>query len=222
MTGYPARPTRLVLFGPPASGKGTQGRRLAAELGLAYLSTGALLREQVEGGTALGKLAEPILARGKYLPDELMDQVLEDWLARQSGGWVLDGYPRSVPQARFLDGLLVQRGLNLDAAISLDAPFDELLSRIRDRVECPECRWSGRKSQTRGDHQCPECSTPVEARPDDSEENFTQRYQEFLRLTKPLVGYYEERNLLCPCDATAPRDEVTASLLACLRSVPDA
>ncbi len=112
--------------------------------------------------------------------------------------------------------------MKLDAAISLDAPFDELLSRIRDRVECPDCRWSGRKSQTSGDHQCPECGAVVEARPDDSEENFTQRYQEFLRLTKPLVGYYEERNLLCPCDATAPRDEVTAKLLACVRSGPDA
>ena len=95
-----ASPLRIVLLGPPASGKGTQGRRLAATLGLGYLSTGALLREQVENKTPLGNLAEPILARGEYLPDDLMCRILGDWLERQSGGWVLDGFPRSLPQAR--------------------------------------------------------------------------------------------------------------------------
>ena len=96
-----ARPLRVVLLGPPASGKGTQGRRLAASLGLGYLSTGALLREHVENGTELGKQAEPILARGEYLPDDLMCPILADWLARQNGGWVLDGFPRSRPTGGF-------------------------------------------------------------------------------------------------------------------------
>ena len=214
MTGSSARPLRLVLFGPPASGKGTQGRKLAASLGLGYLSTGALLREQVEAGSTLGKLAEPILERGEYLPDELMCRVFADWLSRQAGGWVLDGFPRSVPQAVFLDERLAGQGLKLDAAISLEAPFEELISRIRNRVECSNCRWSGQKSQAIDGRKCPKCGTPVEPRSDDSEENFTRRYQEFIRLTRPLVSYYQERNLLSPCDATAPRDEVAAQLLS--------
>lgn len=218
MTGSTARPLRIILLGPPASGKGTQGRRLAAAHGLAYLSTGALLREQVENGTTLGKLAEPTLARGEYLPDELMCQHIGDWLSRQTGGWVLDGFPRSEPQARFLDVWLAERGLKLDAAISLEAPFDDLLARMRGRLECPDCRWSGQIGQTTGDRQCPECAAVVEPRPDDSEENFTNRYQEFLRLTRPLIDYYQERGLLCPCDASAPRDAVTAQLLS--RCIP--
>lgn len=213
MHGSAASPLHIVLLGPPASGKGTQGRSLASGLSLAYLSTGALLREQVEAGSTLGKLADPILDRGEYLPDPLMCRIIADWLSRQPGGWVLDGFPRSLPQARFLEDWLNERSLKLDAAISLEAPFDELISRIRDRVECPECRWSGQIRQTGGDRRCPLCSSPVVPRPDDSEENFTKRYQEFLRLTRPVIDYYRDRNLLSPCDATAPRDEVSAKLL---------
>jgi adenylate kinase len=208
-----AKPLRVILLGPPASGKGTQGRRLAAGLGLDYLSTGALLREQVEQGTDLGKQAEPILARGGYLPDELMCPILADWLARRSGGWVLDGFPRSLPQAQFLDAWLAERSLQLDAAIALEVPFQELLIRIRDRVECPECRWTGQSRQLSSGKNCPACGHPAGPRPDDDEENFRSRYDEFSSLTRPVIDHYQRLGLLCPCDATAPQDEVAARLL---------
>ena len=102
---------RIVLLGPPASGKGTQGRRLSASLGLAYLSTGALLRENVAEHTPLGLAAAPILARGEYLPDDLMNPLLADWLDKNDtlSGWVLDGFPRSLPQALFLDRWLAEK-----------------------------------------------------------------------------------------------------------------
>ncbi len=122
-------------MGPPASGKGTQGRRLAASLGLGYLSTGALLREQMEEGTALGKQAEPILARGEYLPDHLMCPILADWLSRQTGGWVLDGFPRSLPQAVFLDNWLARSDLKLDVAVSLEVPCGGKAARRADDSE---------------------------------------------------------------------------------------
>ena len=206
---------RIVLLGPPASGKGTQGRRLAASLCVGYLGTGALLREQVESGTALGKLAEPILARGGYLPDDLMCRILSDWLTRQTGGWVLDGFPRSLPQAIFLDGWLAARNLQIDAAVYLEVPFDELISRIRNRVECPECRWSGQKDQSPEGDQCPVCPTSVLPRADDSEENFIKRHQEFVRLTMPAIGHYQSLKLLIACDATAPQEKVAEVLLNC-------
>jgi adenylate kinase family enzyme len=125
------KPMRVVLLGPPASGKGTQGRRLADSLGLAYLSTGALLRSEVAAASDLGKRAEPFLARGEFLPDELMCPILGDWLAKQTHGWVLDGFPRSLPQAVFLDEWLAQRSLAVDVAVSLEVPFSELLARMK-------------------------------------------------------------------------------------------
>ena len=202
-----------MLLGPPASGKGTQGRWLADSLGLAYLSTGALLREAVEEGTLLGKQAEPILARGEYLPDDLMCPIAANWLSRQHSGWVLDGFPRSLPQATFLDHWLAGYDLQIDAAVSFDAPFENLVARIRDRVECPGCRWSGRRLQLRSMSSCPECGQSAGRRFDDSEDNFRSRHAEFVRLTQPVIGHYQRLDLLCPCDATPPQAEVAARLL---------
>lgn len=212
MTASAAKPLRVVLLGPPASGKGTQGRRLAASLGLGYLSTGALLREEMESGTDLGKQAQPILARGEYLPDDLMCPILADWLSRQTGGWVLDGFPRSLPQAVFLDQWLAQRDLKVDAAVSLEVPFEVLLARIADRVECPDCRWTGQRDQLLAADKCPSCGGAAGPRADDNEDNFRNRHAEFVSLTQPVIDHYRHLDLLCPCDATAPQDEVAAKL----------
>ncbi len=216
MTSQAANPLRIVLLGPPASGKGTQGRRLAASLDLGYLSTGALLREHVEEGSELGKKAGPILARGGYLPDELMFPILGEWLSRQGRGWVLDGFPRSLPQALFLDGVLAKAGTRIDAAVSLEVPFPVLLQRIQDRVECPVCRWSGQRDQLVNGDFCPVCGSPAGRRSDDSEENFRSRHAEFVSLTQPVIDHYRELGLLYPCDATAPQDQVAEHLLRLL------
>ncbi len=212
MTEQAASPARIILLGPPASGKGTQGRRLAQALGLGYLSTGALLREEVEARSPLGALAKPILDRGEYLPDDLMCRIIGEWLGKQTGGWVLDGFPRSVPQAEFLDGHLASCGLSLTAAISLEVPRSELLTRMRGRVECPDCRWTGQIQQV-DDRQCPSCGAGVVARADDHEENFLSRYAEFERLTRPVIARYAALGLLLPCDATAAPDHVARTLL---------
>ncbi len=212
--------SRIVLLGPPASGKGTQGRRLAAALGLGYLSTGALLREAMEQGTALGKQAEPILARGGYLPDELMCPILGEWLDRQAGGWVLDGFPRSFPQAVFLDEKLAESGLSLDRAISLEVPISELLERVTKRVECPDCRWTGQQGQLAVGDTCPCCGHTAGPRADDDEANFRSRHAEFVTHVHPVIARYREAGLLAACDATAPQDEVAGRLLNLLTGSP--
>ncbi|BCU77249.1 nucleoside monophosphate kinase [Luteolibacter sp. LG18] len=200
-------PLRVVLLGPPASGKGTQGRRLAEAAGVAYLSTGALLREAVEELTPLGLQAKPILDRGGYLPDDLMCGILGEWLARHPDGWVLDGFPRSVPQAEFLERWLGDHDQALDRVIALDVPMEELLHRIQARVECPECRWSGQATQASGD-RCPVCGSTVSRREDDDEENFRSRHAAYSRYTLPLVDFYDQRGLLSHQNATASADEV--------------
>ncbi len=202
---------RVLLLGPPASGKGTQARRMAALLGVETLGTGALLRGEIARGSELGRLAEPILARGEYLPDDLMCRILAKWLEEHPGGWLLDGFPRSVPQAEFLDNWLARRGGSIDRVILLTAPFEALLGRIRERVECPSCRWSGGRAETK-DMACPECGTLVRRRDDDSEENFRKRYDEYCRLTIPVADHYRRHGLLGSCDATAPRDAVWKEL----------
>lgn len=219
MSAPSSHPSRIVLLGPPASGKGTQGRRLAEAFGLGYLSTGALLREQVENGTELGKQAEPILARGGYLPDDLMNPILADWLERKnSGGWVLDGFPRSLPQALFLEGWLADHGQSLDAAIALEVPFNDLLERTRNRVECPACRWSGQRSQLVSGDLCPKCGSPAGPRADDDEENFRNRHAEFMTLTGPAIEHFRQGGILHAVDATAPQDQVAADILASFAS----
>lgn len=209
---------RIVILGPPAAGKGTQGRRLAASLGLGYLSTGALLRENIEDRTALGLAAEPVLARGGYLPDDLMCPIIADWLDRNdnAAGWVLDGFPRSLPQAEFLDAWLARKGVALDAAVALLVPFEELLQRIRDRIECPDCRWSGRRTELSKAGKCPKCGGSAAPRDDDREENFRNRHAEFLSLTIPAIDFYRESDRLISAAATGTPDETAATILSSL------
>ena len=213
MTALVARPLCVVLLGPPASGKGTQGSRLAESLGLNYLGTGAPLRQQMAAGTDLGKQAFPILARGEYLPDDLMCPILADWLCYQSGGWVLDGFPRSLQQAIFLDSWLFDRDLRLDAAISLELSFDEILSRVANRIECTGCHWTGRRGLLSVVGRCPVCSGLTDRRADDDEKNFRSRHAEFISLTQPVIEHYRQSGLLYSCDASPSQDQVAALLL---------
>lgn len=210
---------RIVLLGPPASGKGTQGRRLAEQLGLPYLGTGALLRSAVEEGSELGKQAAPILERGEYLPDPLMCSIMADWLEHQTGGWVLDGFPRSVPQAKFLTTWLAARAQELTAAILLEVPVDELLVRLGNRLECPECRWSGRPQELNGAGRCPECGGLASPRADDTPVNFRSRLAEYEENTLPVTHLYEAAGLLHRFDARPAPDTVGARMLDLIRSL---
>lgn len=203
---------RLVLIGPPASGKGTQGRRLASLLGVECLSTGALLRDHMARETEIGRMARPILAKGGYLPDALMCDMIASWLGELAGGWILDGFPRSLGQAHYLDRVLGAAGRCVSGAIYLEAPHEVLRARIFGRVECPACRWTGGAGETGIGGICPDCAVLTEVRADDSEENFESRYRAFVASALPLVEDYRQRGLLYSCDATLSRDEVTSSL----------
>lgn len=212
---------RIVLLGPPASGKGTQGRAIALKLGFNYLSTGALLREAIENRCDLGLAAEPILARGGYLPDALMEPILGEWLDRHDAkyGWVLDGFPRSLGQAQYLDQWLSKRGKKLDLAIALVALYEDLVSRISSRVECPDCRWSGKTDELRDAIFCPVCGGIATARQDDDVENFKNRHSEYMAYTLPVIDFYREAGTLFSVSATDSREVISMAILSHIDSI---
>ena len=188
-SGNNSRPLKVVLLGPPGAGKGTQAQLLSARLGVPAISTGDMLREAVAAGSDLGRRVEGIMAAGKLVDDELMAEVVRDRLAKPDArrGYLLDGYPRTLPQAKTLEGILTEAGQELDAVVMVDVPVDELV----------------RRSLLRG-------------RADDTEEVIRERQRVYREKTEPLIGYYRERGLLREIDGHRPVDEVTAHMFAAL------
>jgi adenylate kinase len=178
---------RIVLLGPPAAGKGTQGGRLAARFGGAHVDTGELLRTQVESDTGLGRTARDHMERGELLPDELVIAMVEERLAEPDCAeeFVLDGFPRTVPQAGALDRHLSDRGAPLHIVVELRISTDELRRRLVERAK-------------------------VEDRSDDDDAEATRRrIDSYMRDTRPLVDYYLRRGLLVQVDAMGSVEQVT-------------
>lgn len=176
---------KIVLVGPPGSGKGTQAGIVAGELGVPAISTGEMLRDAVSLGSDLGRRVEGIMKAGKLVDDETMADVVRARLARPDagGGFILDGYPRTLPQAETLAGILEDAGEELDAVVLIEVPEQELVTRALAR-----------------------------GRSDDTEETIRQRLREYREKTEPLAGYYEERGMLRKVDGHASIGEVTDRL----------
>lgn len=191
----------LVFLGPPASGKGTQGRRLAEEFGLAYLSTGALLRRALRDATPLGEEARPFLDRGEYVPDETMVPMVLEWVGKQKEGWLLDGFPRTLAQAEALDAALDVK----PKAIVLQVEDDELRRRVRIRLECIDCHWVAREG---GGNHCEKCGGLLAPRADDDSRKFENRLEEYRRLVLPVIDYYHEQGRARLVDGKGTPDEV--------------
>lgn len=183
--------SRLVLLGAPGSGKGTQAARLAIELGVPAISTGEMLREAVAAGTELGGRVEAILESGALVDDETMAEVVAARLEQEdaAGGYLLDGYPRTLKQAAALESILAAQGNELDAVLFIDVPEAELVRRALARQ-----------------------------RADDNEETIRKRLAVYREKTEPLVGHYREHGLLREIDGYRTIDEVSAAILGVLRS----
>jgi len=196
---------RLILLGPPGAGKGTQALRLVAKYGIVQLSTGDMLRAAVKAGTPVGRQAQEIMARGGLVPDsvvvDIVGQRIEQPDARK--GFILDGFPRTVPQAEALDRLLAARGLKLDAVIELRVDEDALIRRIESRIA---------EMKARGET----------LREDDSPEVLHKRLAAYRQQTAPLVAYYRERGMLRTVDGMAAIAEVAAAIDRVLWEEPSA
>jgi adenylate kinase len=208
---------KLVLLGPPGAGKGTQAAHLQAKYGIAHLSTGDMLREAVAAGTDLGKQAKAVMDAGRLVSDDLMIKLVDDRIQAPDckGGFVLDGYPRTVAQARALDRLLARQGASLDGVLEIRVDDDALVDRISGRFSCAKCGagYHDRYKPTKVPGVCDVCgSTEFVRRADDNAETVRARLQAYNAQTAPLLPYYRERSLLRTVDGMGSIDEVTDAI----------
>ena len=194
----------FVMLGPPASGKGTQGRLLAEHLDIPYLSTGARLRREIEEGSDLGLRAKGFLDANQYVPDALAIELVECWIGRHSEGWMLDGFPRSIPQAE-----IFLKAHHAPTVIHLAVPVSELRKRVTTRRECIECGVT-----STSDYQlCPKCGcAALEARADDSTEGFEKRFQAYQRFTVPTLEFLQARTKVVTVDGIGTPEEVAQTI----------
>jgi adenylate kinase len=186
---------RLILLGPPGAGKGTQAQRLAAKYGIVQLSTGDMLREAVKSATPIGRKVQDIIAHGRLAPDNLVVDLVGQRIAEPDAhkGFILDGFPRTVPQAAALDRMLAGKGLALDAVIELRVDEAALIKRIESRIL--EMRMKGE---------------PL--RDDDNPEVLHTRLRAYREQTAPLIDYYDPKRVLRTVNGMAPIEEVTAAI----------
>jgi adenylate kinase len=184
----------LLLLGPPGCGKGTQAERIAHHLGIPAISTGEMIRAEIKAGTELGKVAQAVTITGGLLSDDLVNQIVASRLAQDdcAGGALLDGYPRSLGQAHYLDGMLSDRGWPAPFVIHIDVPHDQLVSRTCQRRFCPSCGhiYNLQTHPPKSDGQCDQCGMALQQRADDCEETVRNRLLAYDRTTAPLVQYY--------------------------------
>jgi adenylate kinase len=205
------RDMRLILIGPPGSGKGTQAKLLSQKFGLAHFSTGDILREAMRLGTAAGKQAEPYLTSGRLVPDDLVNElVAERFRNNRPEKFVMDGYPRTLAQAASFDQVLRQQFLDLTAATVLLVPDQEIVRRLSGRRFCPKCQATFHVAfkPPRNAEHCDECGTRLVQRDDDREETIRKRLQIYHQNTTDLLGHYRAQGLLREVDGTGTIDQV--------------
>lgn len=214
----------LILLGPPGSGKGTQGERLTEDFRLPYYSTGDILRAAVREGTELGREAKEYMERGDLLPDDVIVGVIGERIGEHEAadGFILDGFPRTVPQAEALDAKMGELGRELTAAVLIDVGDDEVVRRLSGRRTCVK---NGHVFHVdfdppKNEDVCDVCSARLEIREDDKPEVVRHRLEQYHSKTEPVISYYEGRGLLRRVDGARSPDEVSdriRALLATLR-----
>lgn len=209
---------RLVFFGAPGVGKGTQAVVLQERLALPHVSTGDMLRAAIREGTPEGRQARAIVERGELVPDDLISALVGARLGREDvqEGFILDGYPRTVGQAEYLDGVLEGAGQTLDAVINIAVPESAIVERLGGRRVCPSCGASFhlRFQPPMVEDRCDACGERLERRADDADDVIRGRLEVYARQTAPVLDYYRRRGLLRDVDGVGRPEEVTGRIAA--------
>ncbi|HYK92140.1 MAG TPA: adenylate kinase [Acidobacteriota bacterium] len=210
----------IIFLGPPGAGKGTQAWRVSQDLGLPSISTGDMFREELKNQTELGKKAQSYMESGGLVPDEVVDAMVKSRLSRPDvqSGLILDGYPRTLQQAKFLQEVLAGEGARV-LVIGMHVEDEVLVERLAARFTCPKCgkMFNVKFNPSEAGDRCDVCGTPLVLRKDDSPEVVRERLAVYRRQTKPLIQYYQDRGLYVEVDGDESVDAIFDNIMKIVR-----
>lgn len=211
---------RIIMLGAPGAGKGTQAKKIAAKYGIPHISTGDIFRANIKEGTELGKKAKTYMDQGLLVPDELVVDLVVDRLQQEDAqkGYVLDGFPRTIPQAESLDEALKKVGSQIDYAIDVDVPDENIINRMSGRRACVQCGATYHLvyAPTKAEGVCDVCGDRLVLRDDDKPETVKKRLNVYHEQTQPLIDYYTSVQVLKRVDGTQDMEDVFAAIVAIL------
>ena len=211
---------KIIMLGAPGAGKGTQAKKIAEKYEIPHISTGDIFRANIKNGTELGMKAKEYMDKGALVPDELTCDLVMDRISQEDckNGFVLDGFPRTIPQAKALDSALEKINEKMDFAVDVDVPDENIVNRMGGRRACLNCGATYHIvfNPTKSEGICDTCGKQTVLREDDKPETVQKRLHVYHEQTQPLLDYYKEQNILKSVDGTKPMDEVFSDIVAIL------
>ncbi|MDD6056811.1 MAG: adenylate kinase [Clostridiales bacterium] len=211
---------KIIMLGAPGAGKGTQAKMLADRYKIPHISTGDIFRANIKNGTELGKKAKQYMDQGLLVPDELTCDLVMDRIQQEdcANGFILDGFPRTIPQAEALRAALAGIDQKMDYAIDVDVPDENIVNRMSGRRVCTDCGATYHivTIPTKAEGICDRCGSAVVLRDDDKAETVRKRLEVYHEQTRPLIDYYKEQDIVRTVDGTKPMEEVFADIVAIL------
>lgn len=211
---------KIIMLGAPGAGKGTQAKRIAAKYSIPHISTGDIFRANIKNGTELGKKAKTYMDQGLLVPDELVVDLVVDRVNQEDckNGYVLDGFPRTIPQAEALDKALEAMGQSMDYAINVEVPDENIITRMSGRRACVDCgaTYHIEHAPTKVENICDTCGGELILRDDDKPETVQKRLNVYHEQTQPLIDYYQTKKILVEVDGTVHMEDVFAAIVKIL------
>ena len=211
---------KIIMLGAPGAGKGTQAKKVAKKYNIPHISTGDIFRANIKEGTELGKRAKEYMDKGELVPDDITIGMLLDRIHKADckNGFVLDGFPRTIPQAKSLSEALSKLNEKIDYAINIDVPDDSIITRMSGRRACLSCgsTYHIKYSAPKKENICDNCGSELVIRDDDKPETVKKRLDVYHKQTQPLIDYYDNENILANVDGTKDMEEVFLDIIAVL------
>jgi len=211
----------IIFVGPPGAGKGTQAQIVSKTFKIPHISTGDMLRAEMDSGSKLGNQVKDIVTSGKLVDDDLMNQIVKERLSKSDAisGFILDGFPRTLNQAESLDEILKSMGKQIDRVIYVDVPENIIVERLSARRICPKCgrNYNMITDPPKEDEMCDVCHVHLITRDDDKPETVKKRYQVYLELTSPVIAYYRQKKVLFTIDGTMKMKDIEKHLIEMIK-----